>query len=193
MFYIVGLGNPGPKYTNTRHNIGWLVLDTFCAANPFTDPESDRRHQALLRRGVVADRQVCCVYPQTYMNKSGETVRSLMREDDESTLVVVHDDIALPLGEVRVSYGRGHGGHNGIRSIFQQYKSQEFCRVRIGIAPSGTGLLGGEKQIGAVDAYVLQRFSWLERSSVTKVRTAAATILATIITEGCAAAMNKHN
>lgn len=193
MLYVVGLGNPGPKYEYTRHNIGWLALDTFCDQHDFGQIEHEKRHNANIRSGVLGEVVTRCVYPQTYMNRSGEAVQSLLKEDAEAVLVVVHDDIALPLGTVRISYGRGHGGHNGVKSIFSHYKSNDFCRIRIGVAPDHSGWLSKIVPKKRTERIVLEKFSVFERQAVQQAREKASEALLSIVTKGCDAAMNMHN
>lgn len=195
MIIVVGLGNPGESYARTRHNIGWRALDTFRAEHGIPAPEMDKPYQALIARGQVGDTAVWCVYPQTFMNQSGKTVRVLMRECPEARLVVVHDEVALPLGDVKVSYGRGAGGHNGIRSIVSHYGSNDFARVRVGVGPrtwwSGTATPAPHG--AALANYVLGKFSLLEGKAVTEACDTATTVLTAVIRDGHEAAMNAYN
>ena len=146
MYYIVALGNPGAEYEYTRHNIGWLVLDTLREQNHFSSLVASGKYSGRVADGKMANTAVQALYPDTFMNNSGVAVRKLLPSIDTSTLIVLHDEVALPLGELKVSIGRGDGGHNGIKSIIKELGTNEFIRIRIGVAGRTflTGLcLGG--------------------------------------------------
>ncbi len=194
MHIITGLGNPGRKYETTRHNIGWMVLDALRADVGATEPELEKRYQAQVSRAVVAGEELWCVYPQTYMNRSGEAVRAVWREQPEATLVVVHDEVALPLGELKISYDRGHGGHNGVRNIIDQCHTKAFVRIRMGVA--SRSWWSGEVQTphgDALKSYVLRSFSLLEQRTLTHACEHGAAAIKSVVSEGYQAAMNTYN
>jgi PTH1 family peptidyl-tRNA hydrolase len=182
---VVGLGNPGWRYRRTRHNIGFRVVE-----------EMARRGRVRFRRSYRmaariaplerAGQEVLLVEPQTYMNRSGLTVRAVMVEFDRrrEELVVVVDDASLPLGRLRVRPEGSDGGHNGLKSIVEVIGSTEFARVRVGIGPGG-----GD---GLTD-HVLGKFSRAERPLVAKVVEAAADAVETMVNEGVGPAMNTFN
>jgi PTH1 family peptidyl-tRNA hydrolase len=184
---VVGLGNPGPEYEGTRHNLGADVVALLA-----------KRHGATLRKGkeraLVAEvrtggRFLVLAFPQTYVNLSGESAARLMRrygiEGDPSRLVVVHDELDLPAARVKVKEGGGTAGHNGLESIRSHIHSGAFPRVRIGIGkPPG-------RQMGA--DYVLRRPSKNERIDLDVAVEVAADAVECILTEGVAMAMNRFN
>lgn len=133
---LVGLGNPGPRYANTRHNVGFLVLERLAATAGQTFRQQSKLHGLLAEVGVGPDR-MRLLMPQTFMNDSGRSVRAALdwfgfRADQ---MLVIVDDMDLPLGRLRLRASGSAGGHNGLRSIMQHLGSQEFARLRIGIGP----------------------------------------------------------
>lgn len=149
MIFVIGLGNPGKAYEHTRHNAGFLAVDAFAKEQGYPAFKSSAKHQALLSEGT----EVILAKPQTFMNKSGVSAKSLLKQDGE--LVVIHDDIDIPLGTVKVSKGRGSAGHKGVESVMEQLGSKDFTRIRIGIQP-----LAGKPE--NVEDFVLQKFSSAE-------------------------------
>jgi PTH1 family peptidyl-tRNA hydrolase len=150
MKLIVGLGNPGAEYEHTRHNVGWKVVDAFAAK--FRIAVTRHEKNALTGSGRVAGGSVMVAKPLTYMNLSGSAVRLLANAYLESTdeLMVVYDDIDLPLGKLRIRPNGSSGTHNGMRSIVEELASENFARLRVGIGSAGEGKLRD---------YVLDAFS----------------------------------
>ena len=143
MFVIIGLGNPGKKYENTRHNAGFLALDAL--ADKYGISISEKKHKALCGSGVVEGNKVLLVKPQTFMNVSGESVRSVMdfyKIDPEEDMLVIYDDISLAPGNIRIRKKGSAGGHNGIKSIIAHIGTQNFMRIKVGVGekPSGWDL-----------------------------------------------------
>ena len=193
MWYIVGLGNPGAQYTNSRHNVGWQVLDTYRATVGLPEPVPSAALSGAISCGVVASEEVTLLYPDTFMNNSGAAVKKLVTKKDAARLVVVYDDIDIPFGEIKISFAKNSGGHNGIASIIDALGTKEFVRVRIGIAPRR--LLSGAVARPAPDKqaqFVLGRFSLRERTQVPTVLKDAATAIAQIIAHGHEYAMNQQ-
>tara|TARA_Y100000310_G_scaffold285381_1_gene308808 strand:+ start:196 stop:747 length:552 start_codon:yes stop_codon:yes gene_type:complete len=159
MYLVVGLGNPGKQYEKTRHNVGFLVLDEFQKKNDFPAFAPSKKHSSLVSEGILGETKVLLAKPQTFMNNSGKAVQSLFPRRNlgnlKSRLVVIHDDIDIPLGEVRVSENRGSAGHKGIDSIIQALGTKNFIRIRIGIQPTR-----GKPQ--NVDGFVLKSFQRTE-------------------------------
>lgn len=187
MKLIVGLGNPGRAYANNHHNIGFICLNHFARTHGV---KFDRK-QARARTGAgkVAGSKVVLAKPQTHMNLSGESVSRLVKKFNVSPddLIVIHDDLDLPLGKIRLSQGSSSGGHKGINSIIKELGSQDFIRVRVGIGrPAGAS----EDEI---IAYVLSDFSPEERKSITPVIPRVSEALLCLLTEGLTLAMNKYN
>lgn len=134
MYIIVGLGNPGLKYDNTRHNIGFSVIDAI--ANKYNIDVLDKKHKALVGKGVIEGQRVILAKPQTFMNLSGESVRELIdyyKVDPECELIVIYDDISLPVGGLRIRTKGSAGGHNGIKNILQHLGNDVFLRIKVGV------------------------------------------------------------
>ena len=143
MFVIVGLGNPGKKYENTRHNAGFIAIDALAAKYGLSI--SEKKHKALCGSGVIEGNKVILVKPETYMNLSGESVRSVMdfyKIDPEEDMLVIYDDISLAPGNIRIRKKGSAGGHNGIKSIIAHTGTQNFMRIKVGVGekPSGWDL-----------------------------------------------------
>ena len=143
MFVIVGLGNPGKKYENTRHNAGFIAIDAL--ADKYGISISEKKHKALCGSGVIEGNKVVLVKPQTFMNLSGESVRSIMdfyKIDPEEDMMVIYDDISLAPGNIRIRKKGSAGGHNGIKSIIAHAGTQNFMRIKVGVGekPSGWDL-----------------------------------------------------
>lgn len=135
MKLIAGLGNPGKKYEHTRHNAGFMALDAIAAANGFPPFSKTEKHRAEWSEGMIAKEKTILLKPQTFMNLSGESVRSVMdfyRLKPED-LMVIHDDADLPLGTVRIRPNGSSGGHNGLKSLIAHLGTENFTRIRIGI------------------------------------------------------------
>lgn len=134
MFIIVGLGNPGKEYDNTRHNMGFRVIDRL--SDKYGIDVTAKKHKALVGKGVIDGNKVVLAKPQTFMNLSGESVRELLdfyKVDETSELIIVYDDITLDVGNIRVRKNGSAGGHNGMKSIIAHVGHNEFMRVRVGI------------------------------------------------------------
>lgn len=134
MFLIVGLGNPGKEYQNTRHNVGFMALDAFAKTHDFPEFSLSKKHSSFISEGLLRQTKFTLAKPQTFMNNSGKAVKSLLGKT-KSDLVVMHDDIDIPLGKVKVSRGSGSAGHKGVDSIIQALGTKDFTRIRIGILP----------------------------------------------------------
>src|SRR3989344_5979346 len=136
MKLIVGLGNPGEKYAKTWHNIGFAAIDHLADGFKFSDFKDTKKFQAEIATGQIGDKKIILAKPLTYMNESGQAVGLLVnyyklsRED----IIIIHDDIDLPVGRIKLVKNSSAGGHNGIKSIIQHLKTQDFIRIRIGIA-----------------------------------------------------------
>ncbi len=194
MQYIVGLGNPGEKYENTRHNIGWLALDELLRTVPLPLPIPHKRLSGRTTDGHIAGQAVRVLYPDTFMNHSGSAVKKLVPQNEVAQLIVVHDDIDLGFGDLKVSVGRGDGSHNGVSSIIKELGNKSFTRVRIGIAPlDPDGNVRRPAGGGALERYVLGTFSAGERDQLPVLQAQAAAAIVCVVQEGAAAAMNTYN
>lgn len=186
MYIIAGLGNPGREYQNTRHNIGFDVIDRLAGEENIDVLE--KKHKAVIGKGVIAGQKCILAKPQTFMNLSGESVRALLdyyKADESSELIVISDDISLDVGQIRVRKKGSAGGHNGLKNIIAHLGHDSFIRVKMGV---------GEKPKGwdLVD-YVLGRFSAPEREAMGEAAKRAAEAIRVIIAQGADAAMNEFN
>ena len=188
MILIVGLGNPGIKYKRTRHNIGFRVLDEFQRENNFPDFKFFKKFNALISEGNIGRKKVILAKPQTFMNNSGQAVKNLTIHYSLPfiNLIVVHDDIDLPLGKIRISKSRGSAGHKGIESIIKELRSKNFVRIRIGIRNQ-------ELRIKNIEKFVLQKFTEEEEKIIKKIIKESCSALKIILSEGLEKAMNKFN
>ena len=173
MILIVGLGNPGIKYKRTRHNIGFRVLDEF------QNFKFSKKFKALISEGNIGRKKVILAKPQTFMNKSGKAVKSLSTYYKLQTTnsIVIHDDIDLPLGKIRISKSRGSAGHKGIESIIKELRSKNFVRIRIGIRNQ-------ELRIKNIEKFVLQKFTEEEEKIIKKIIKESCSALKIILSEG---------
>lgn len=194
MFYVVGLGNPGEKYQYTRHNIGWLVLDTWLETAGMPHLHESAKYAGRVSEGFLVDSDVTVLYPDTFMNKSGVAVRKLVPKESSEKLIVVYDDIDIPLGEIKVSAGKGAGGHNGVRSIIDALGSKDFIRIRVGICPRSFWTGTPHRPTGAkLPKYVLAPFTKRELATVAEVGSVVGEVIKTIVQDGVEAAMNQYN
>lgn len=162
LIMVAGLGNPGEKYSRTRHNIGFLVIEEL--ARRYSMPLKQSRFDADFSKGRISDRAVVLVKPLSYMNRSGIPIQRLSSffKINSSELIVIHDDLDLEFGRIRIAANRGHGGHNGIRSIVEAFGSRDFIRIRIGVGrpSSQEGVVGhvlgmfSPEEFNALDALV---------------------------------------
>jgi len=195
MFYIVGLGNPGSEYEHTRHNVGFLALDYIVDSLQLGTPTKAGHLEGRYSTGKICGKEVGLLYPETFMNNSGNSIKKLVSKDELHNLVVLYDDVALPFGSIKVSFDRGDGGHNGLKSIIGVMGSKEFVRVRIGVGPVSfwTGkpkLLSGD----ALPRYVLGKFTTKERTQLSEeILVDVQKAVCEIVREGYVKAMNTYN
>ena len=182
---VIGLGNPGGEYSNTRHNIGWMCLDELSRRGKFG--RERREGQARVREGSVEGYDIVLARPQTFMNLSGKAAVPLVRKFGVPVedLIVVHDEIDLPFGRLRLKRGGGSGGNNGVKSLTASLQSPEFMRVRIGVGrpPEGSD---------AVD-HVLSTFGRDERERLPSVLQRAADAVLSLIRDGLEPSMTEFN
>jgi len=184
MFLIVGLGNPGDEYAETRHNLGFMVIDKLAA-----DAGVRVRRQecaSLVGSALIEDRRVTLVKPQTFMNLSGDAVSCLhSRESEADRLIVISDDLALPFGSLRLRERGSAGGHNGLKSIIAALGTNEFVRLRIGIQP--------EHPVSNAKRFVLDEFTRAESESLAGTLERAAEAVRSVLRDGIAKAMSLYN
>ena len=186
MYIIVGLGNPGRKYENTRHNVGFSAVDVIAEKNHITMGEE--KFKAIIGKGMIAGEKVVLVKPQTFMNLSGESVRRVLdfyKVDETQELIVISDDISLDVGRLRIRKKGSAGGHNGLKNIILHLGHGNFHRIKVGV---------GEKPTGYDLAdYVLGHFSKEEQKVMEETAKRAVEALLVMMNEGADAAMNQFN
>jgi len=183
---IVGLGNPGIEYQFTPHNLGFLTID--CLANDVGAEVRNRNCRALTARAVIEEQQVLLAKPETYMNLSGMAVRELVGRyevDPAKDLIVIYDELDLPLGRIRIRQRGSSAGHNGMESIIGALGTQEFLRVRLGVGP--------DKKVSDGAKYLLSRFRKAQLKVVDEIIDTASEAVRVILKEGPGAAMNRFN
>lgn len=185
MKLIIGLGNPGDKYTNTPHNIGFAAIETIAEEYNCSAWKIDKKANAEISDGIIDDKKVLLAKPQTFMNSSGKTVKALLRfyKISPSDLITIHDDIDIALGAIKISEASGAAGHNGIKSVIREIGTQEFTRIRIGIRPTSG-------KPANVEHFVLQRFSKTDQAEALAAIQRTSNTLSTLLRQGLEAAMN---
>ena len=186
MYIIAGLGNPGKEYENTRHNIGFDVIDRLAEEENIAVMES--KHKALIGKGYVAGQKVILAKPQTFMNLSGESIREIVdyyKVDDTAELIVISDDISLDVGQLRIRKKGSAGGHNGVKNIIAHLGTQEFPRIKVGIGnkPEGWDLAD----------YVLSRYSKAEQEALEEAAEGVVGALKLMLADDIDGAMNRYN
>ena len=193
MKLIVGLGNPGFLYARNRHNIGFMCVSHLAKVHDIT---FDRK-QGAARTGIghIAGNKTVVARPQTYMNASGESVHALLQRLNvtPADLIVIHDDLDLPVGKIRLRLGGSSGGHKGIDSIISHIGTRDFYRIRVGIGRPDGGESSEAAKEEAVIAYVLSDFASEEKKIIDETIPQVSEAIACLLAEGLTAAMNKYN
>jgi len=192
---IAGLGNPGEEYTDTRHNTGRMAVEFFARQQKFAEWKEDKKAKAQISRGMIGKTLAVLVNPDTFMNKSGSAISKFVKNPKSAErLVVVYDDLDLPLGTMKLSFDRGSGGHKGIESIARALKTKKFVRIRIGVSPTtAAGNIrkpDGEK---VVLNFILARFKHHEMEELKKMFKKVSEAIETTVLEGRGIAMNRFN
>jgi len=190
MILIVGLGNPGRKFQKTRHNLGFLVLDRFKKKNKFPDWKLKKKFEAKISEGKLGRKKIILAKPQTFMNDSGRAVKLLIAyyRLPLTNLFVVHDDLDILLGKIKIVKTKGSAGHKGVQSIIDEIRNQNFIRFRIGIRPKISN-----SEFETKDKFVLQKFNKEEIKILKKVTEKTSKAIKTTINEGVEKAMNQFN
>jgi len=189
MKLIVGLGNPGRNYANNRHNIGFICINHFARTQGI---KFDRKQgRARIGMGKVAGNEVVLAKPQTHMNLSGESVSRLVKRFNISLdeLIVIHDDLDLPLAKIRISSGSSSGGHKGIESIIKELGSRDFIRLRVGIGRPDKAEASEDEIIN----YVLSDFTAEQKQAIAQAIPRVTEALLCLLTEGLTPTMNRYN
>ena len=158
MFIIAGLGNPDQEYAGTRHNTGRMMLEFFRVRHNLPAWESDKKSKSLISKGEVGGEKVLLVEPETYMNKSGSALVYFVKAKKAAEkLIVIYDDLDLPIGTIKISFNKSSGGHRGLQSIISGLKTEGFLRIRVGISPVTAG---GKIKKPKGEERCYQTYSW---------------------------------
>src|SRR3989344_8722289 len=150
---ILGLGNPGSEYAKTRHNAGRIAAELIAKREKFDAFAPHKSAQALIAEGAIDGEKITIVLPEVFMNQSGKTASALVKSPKAAkNLLVIHDDLDMPVGSVKMVFGRGSGGHKGVESVMRAVKTQDFARIRIGI--SGTGKKNQAKKVSGEEKVI---------------------------------------
>lgn len=185
MKLIAGLGNPGRDYAGTRHNIGFGVVTRI--SDKYNIPLTSKEHKAVCGKGMVGGEKVILAQPQTFMNLSGESIRSIADyyKIDPEDIIIAFDDISLEVGQIRIRRKGSAGGHNGIKNIIAHLGTNEFPRVKVGV--------GAKPEGGDLVRHVLGRFSREDEKVIGEVLDRAVEAVEMIVSDGVDAAMNRYN
>ena len=194
MIIIIGLGNPGEQFKNTRHNVGFMAVDAFATKNNFPEFKLQKKADALVSEHVLDNVAVVLAKPQTFMNDSGKSAKELISNTKAADLVIIHDDIDLPVGKIKIIKERGSAGHKGVESIIQNVGNDGLIRFRVGIA-SPAGALAEEGQRKKIDAkeIVLKNFSEEEKKLIAEAIKKTTNAIDVFVAQGLEKAMQEFN
>lgn len=196
-YLIVGLGNPGEKYKNTRHNAGWMVIEDLKENADFSNWRKEKKAKGCVSDGTLetSGEEITLLMPNTFMNLSGKSVRAFVKkEKDAKKMILIHDEIDLPIGGVQISFGKGAGGHNGVQSVINEIKTKNFIRIRVGISPvNWFGNMKKPQGKRSVADFVLREFTKRERDRFEKSLSIATEAIKVIVKKGHLEAMNEFN
>ena len=183
---FIGLGNPGDRYQNTRHNLGYLSLDCFMERHQLEGLRDDKKSDGLLLKSELFDQEFLLFKSSRYMNESGLSINRLRKYRNISMqdICIIHDDLDLNVGEVRIKYSGGHGGHNGLRNIIQACCTNDFIRIRMGI---------GHPEKDEVIDYVLSKPKKAEKEVLDQSTYEAADVMDSLLQNGLDETMNRFN
>ena len=194
MHIIVGLGNPGEEYKNTRHNAGRIAVTYFAKKYDFPDFEFNKKYQALASTGDVEGEKTLLLLPETFMNKSGKSLETLITSAKKAEkLIVVQDDLDMPLGKIKLLFNRGTGGHRGIESVKKVIKTEAFTRVKIGICPSTPSGKPKKPSGDKLLDFIVAPFKPTEMDEMKKISKQVAEALYMTVNEGREKAMGEFN
>lgn len=190
MILIVGLGNPGKKYQKTRHNVGFRVIDEFSKENNFLNWKESKKIGCLYTKNLIADKKVELIKPLIYMNNSGKVVKHIVKKHTlkSRNIIIIHDDIDLPIGKIKISKGRGSAGHKGVQSIINEIGTKKFIRFRIGIKPKTH-----TSNSKILNKFVLQKFNKEEEKIIKEGIKITVEAIKIVVEQGIEKAMNKFN
>ena len=187
-YIIVGLGNPGQEYEDTRHNTGWMAVDALAKRVGFDKSEwkDDKKIKSDIAKVKIGKNTALLIKPKTFMNKSGDAVRSLVKTKKVAeTLVIVHDDMDIPFGKIKISFNKSSGGHRGVESIIKAVKTEAFIRMRVGICPTtASGKLKKPQGEEAVIKLILDKIKSKDLDDWKKIMKRVGEGLELIVSEG---------
>lgn len=194
-YFLVGLGNVGEEYENTRHNVGRELVDYFVSQNDFSEWKENKLLKSSVAKAKVGKNEIVAITPTKFMNLSGKSVVNYVKNDkDASRLIVIYDDMDLPLGRMKISFGRSSGGHRGVESIIKTLKTKDFVRIRIGISPeTASGKVKKPKDEEAVIKFILGKLKDSDQEILKKLRKKVNEAVLMIIEEGREKAMGEFN
>lgn len=192
---IVGLGNPGTEYENTRHNAGRMAVEYFAKKNELREWKEDKKNELTVAKGAVGKHLFVLLLPDTYMNKSGSAVLKYVKSVKAADkMLVVYDDLDLPIGKIKLSFDRGSGGHKGLDSIMRAVKTRKFARIRIGVTPeTASGAMKKPHGEDVVNKFILGKFTAPELEELKKVFKRTNDAIAAVVEQGALVAMNEFN
>lgn len=185
---IAGLGNPGKEYQATRHNIGFRAVEQFAKENSFSEFSFSKKYNSLVSETAFNNQKVIVCQPQTFMNNSGTAIAKLVKQYKTENLIIVHDDIDLPLGIIRIAKNRGSAGHNGVESIIEKINSEDFIRVRVGINNKSQ-----TNRPVKSEAFVLKKFTKEEEKIIEEILDRTSAVIRSALQEGLEKTMNRFN
>jgi len=192
---IVGLGNPGAEYDSTRHNTGRMAVERLHGTHDMSEWKEEKKPKMMWSKGSLAGKKATLLIPNTFMNNSGQAVAHFVKNKKEAgNVVVIYDDLDLPLGTMKISHGRSSGGHNGVESVIRSLKTRDFVRIRVGVSPK-TAKGVAKKPTGEerVLKFLLGKFTPSEMTELKKVFKRVLEATETIVTLGYQQAMTEHN
>jgi peptidyl-tRNA hydrolase, PTH1 family len=188
MILVIGLGNPGEKYKETRHNIGWIALDEFKKKNNFGEWNENKKTRSTISKGIINEKEILLAKPVTFMNLSGEAIVKIISyyKIIPEKIIIVHDDIDIEIGKIKIIEKRGAAGHKGVLSITKILKTKNFIRIRVGIKPKG-------KKPSSAERFVISQFNQKERKILKETVEKTIKAIEIISEEGIQKAMNIFN
>lgn len=194
-YIIAGLGTPGEEYTLTRHNAGRIIVNYLIKTHDFDELKEDKKLNALVTKGEIENEKVIFIEPETFMNKSGLSLKPLITSEKKAkTLIVIHDDLDMPIGKSKLVFNRGSGGHRGVESIKRNIKTEAFIRIKIGISPATpSGKIKKPSGEEAVNKLILGEFKKPELDILKKLSRKVNEAIETTISESLQKAMTEFN
>jgi len=194
-YLIVGLGNPGSEYEKTRHNVGRMMIEALAKKNDFPDFATEKRLKALTTTGKIGKQKVQLLEPEPFMNNSGVSISPLIKTKKAAAeLVVIHDDLDIPLGKFKISFNKSSGGHKGVESVIKAVKTSEFIRVRVGVTPAlASGKLKKPQGEAELLKFIVGEFKKPEAEIIKKLSKKVVEALESIVLDGREIAMGKFN